>query len=160
MSVLDPYYMRNGKVVEGLASAVEQIPDDKILWTPCEKSIPWIRLIDHTGIAMRHLILKALKEEPLDVPACFFDESNCAKTPKDAAKALRDAWQELKSFLESQPEDFPKKEVAFTKGRKMTVEQAVWFNYEHNVHHRGQAWIYARMNGITPPAIWGSEQPD
>lgn len=160
MSILDPYYMKHGKVTEGLAAAAEQIPEDLMMWKPCEKSIPWIRLVDHTSIGMRHLILKSIKEEPLDVPACFFDESNHAKTPKEAAQAQRDSWEELKSFLKSQPEDFAQKEVAFTKGRKMTVEQIVWFGYEHNVHHRGQAWIYARMNGITPPAIWGTEQPD
>ncbi|VAX18375.1 hypothetical protein MNBD_NITROSPINAE04-2517 [hydrothermal vent metagenome] len=160
MSVLDPYFIKHGKVIEGLASAAEQIPEDKIMWKPYDKAIPWIRLIDHTSIAIRHLIIKALKEEPFDFPACFFDESNQAKTPKEAAKAMRDSWEELKSFIQSQPEDFYKKEVAFTKGRKMTVEQIVWFNYEHNVHHRGQAWIYARMNGVTPPSIWGTEQPD
>ena len=160
MSVLNPYYMKHGKVIEGLAAAVEQIPEDKIMWKPCEKSVPWIRLIDHTSIAMRHLILKALKEEPIDFPACIFDEANQTNTPKEAAQAQRDSWEELKGFLQSQPDDFAKKKVAFTKGREMTVEQLVWFNYEHNVHHRGQAWIYARMNGITPPVIWGTEQPD
>ncbi len=159
MSVLDLYYMKHGKVIEGLAAAAEQIPEYKIMWKPCDKALPWIKLIDHTSILRRHLILKALKEEPLDFPACLQDQSNHAKTPEEAAKAQRDSWEELKGFLQSQPDDFAKREVAFTKGRKMTVEQLVWFAYEENTHHRGQAWIYARMNGITPPAIWGTEQP-
>ena len=41
---------------------------------------------------------------------------------------------------------------------KMTVAQILDWLYEEGVHHRGQAWVYARMNGLTPPGIWGTEQ--
>ena len=157
MGILDPYYEKYGAVVEHLAAAAEMIPEDLANWKPCETSLPWVRLIDHMSIGRRHLILKAVKEEPLDYPKPLFDPANQSTTGEQAAKAQRDSWEELKSFLQSQPEDFAKKEVAFTKGRKMTVERILWFVYEENVHHRGQAWIYARMNGLTPPAIWGSE---
>jgi len=159
MSVLDPFYMKHGQVVEHMAAAAEQIPGELAGWKPCEKAHPWLRLIDHTSVGTRHLVLKALKKEPLDMGA-FADPANMAKTPGEAAQAQRGAWDELKRFLQSRPEDFVKSEVPFTRGRMMTVEQLCWFLFEQYVHHRGQAWIYARMNGITPPAIWGTEQPD
>ncbi|MBI4828085.1 MAG: DinB family protein [Nitrospinae bacterium] len=160
MNGLETYIMKQGAVVEHLAAAAEQIPPDKATWRPYPKALPWMALIDHTSIGRRIMVLKTLKGEPFDFPGCFFDPANHSKSPQEAAQAQRESWAALKSFLESQPADFAAREVMFTKGRKMKAEQLLWFAYEENVHHRGQAWIYARMNGLTPPAIWGTERPD
>lgn len=157
MGVLDPFYAKTEVVVGHMAAAAEQIPEDKVDWKPCDKAHPWLALIDHVGVGARYLVLSSVKGEGPDM-AAFQDPANRAKTPKEAAQAQVDAWAELKAYLQAQPEEFAKSKVTFTRGREMTVEQVCWFLFEQYVHHRGQAWVYARMNGIKPPAIWGTEQ--
>jgi hypothetical protein len=158
MGVLSRYIARQEKVVEHLALAAVQIPLDKIMWKPCEKALPWLGLIHHTAIGRREVILKYLLGEPLNFPGCYFDPANHAKTPQEAVNAQRDSWKALRNFLSSQPGDYEhKKIVPFWGGDEMAIIDFLWMCYEENVHHRGQAWVYARMNGITPPSIWGTE---
>ena len=158
MSALDIYIRRQGILVEHLAQAAAQIPQDKIMWKPCEKALPWLVLIDHTSIGRREVILKYLLGEKLDLPGCFRDPANQAKTPQEAVSAQRDSWKALKDFLLSQQGEYEyRKLTPFWGGDEIHIIEFLWLCYEENVHHRGQAWVYARMNGIKPPAIWGTE---
>lgn len=158
MSVFDPYYTKQEEVVNHLALAAEQVPQDKTVWKPCEKSIAWLVLIHHTSIH-REVVLKLFKGEKHNVPGCYFDKANYPETGAESAKIMWQTWSDLKGFLQSKPDDYAKTVIEKTpwKGIPLTVEQIVWWLYEESVHHRGQAWIYARMNGITPPTIWGTE---
>ncbi|MDH5637621.1 MAG: hypothetical protein OEZ04_03950 [Nitrospinota bacterium] len=157
MSELTIYIEKHGALVEQLAQAAEQIPEGMENWRPSEKALGWLRLVDHMSIARRHLILKAIKEEPLDFPASQRDRANQASTKAEAALAQRASWADLKAFIEEQGEEYLPKVVAFTRGRKMTVSQILWYGFEENLHHRGQLWTYARTNGLVPPKVWGTE---
>ncbi len=159
MSVLDPYYVRQEEGVNQVAQAAEQIPQDKVMWKPSEKSLPWLPLIHHTSLH-RDIVLNLLKGEPFDCPGCYMEPSNYAKSGAESALALRKTWEELKNFLQSQPDDYAKTVIEKSPwtGKPVTVEQIAWWMYEENVHHRGQAWVYARINGLTPPTIWGTEK--
>ena len=158
MSFLDPYYVKQEEVVNHLVQAAEQIPQDKVMWKPTEKALPWLILIHHTSIH-RDIVLRLLKGEPCDVPGCYREPANHPGTGAESAKIMRKTWEELKNFLQSQPDDYAKTVIEKSPwtGKPVTVEQIVWWLYEESVHHRGQAWVYARMNGITPPKIWGTE---
>ncbi|MDH5509921.1 MAG: DinB family protein [Nitrospinota bacterium] len=157
MGELSVYIEKHGALVEQLAQAAEQIPEGMENWRPSEKALGWLRLVDHMSIARRHLILKAAKEEPFDFPACLRDRANHATTRAEAALAQRESWVALKNFIEEQGEELLSREVGFTRGRKMTVSQILWFGFEENLHHRGQLWTYARTNGLVPPKVWGTE---
>ncbi|VAX15246.1 hypothetical protein MNBD_NITROSPINAE01-1671 [hydrothermal vent metagenome] len=158
MSILDPYYLKQEEVVNHLAQAAEQIPEDKIMWKPTEKALTWLFLIHHTS-THRDLFLKLFKGESIDFPGCYRDPANQARSGAESAQIMRKTWEDLKSFLQSQPDDYAKTVIEKPPwgGPPMTVEQLVWWTYEENVHHRGQAWVYARMNGLIPPTIWGTE---
>ncbi len=157
MSVLDPFYRKQQAVVDHLAEAVEQIPEDKLMWKPCKRSLPWLYLFYHTG-THRQMLLRLFKDEPHNFPVCYAEAAKEAKTPSDVAEFLRETWNEFRSFLESKPADYADKAISPPwGGPDMTVEQLAWWTFEESVHHRGQAWLYARMNGITPPVIWGTE---
>ena len=140
-----------------LAQAAEQIPQGKEMWKPCDKCMPWLSLIHHMSIGRREIVLKTLKGERVDFPGCFSDPANYVDSPGQAAEVQWETWNELKSYLQAQPEDYAKSTVTFPGGFDMAVERMLWMIYEENIHHRGQAWVYARINGLTPPSIWGSE---
>ncbi len=159
MSSLDVYLQKHEKVVGHLVEAVKQIPEDKLDWKPCERAIPWLHLIHHTAIGRQHLVLGLLQDKEVNFPGMFSDPELKASSTEEAAISLQATWDELKNHLINQPKDyFNKAVVEFPGGVKMTAERFLWMVFEENVHHRGQAWVYARMNGITPPAIWGTER--
>ena len=151
------YFEKHGALVEQLAQAAEQIPPGKEGWRPCEKALPWLRLVDHMSVSRRGLILKALKGEAFDVATMVKDVSLRATTSAEAAKAQRETWAELKTYIESQGEGFPAEMKLFTRGRQWPASRILWFSYDENLHHRGQLWIYARINGLVPPKVWGTE---
>ncbi|MDH5476863.1 MAG: DinB family protein [Nitrospinota bacterium] len=157
MSELEIYLQKHSLLVEQLAQAAENIPPGKEDWRPCPSALPWLRLVDHMSIARRHLILPAVKGEEFDFPACQRDPANQATTVEQAARAQRESWEELKTFLDSQPETYMDSVVGFTRGRQWPVSQVLWFGFEENLHHRGQLWIYFRVNGLVPPKVWGTE---
>lgn len=157
MSQLDDYLEKQGALVEQLAQAAEMIPAGKEGWTPHEGALMWLRLVDHMAISRRHLILKSLKGEELDFPGAQFDPANQSKTGAESARAHRESWEEVKSYLSSRGEGFLREEVAFTRGRRWPVYKVLWYGYEENLHHRGQLWIYSRLNGLVPPKVWGTE---
>ncbi|MGK7345265.1 MAG: DinB family protein [Candidatus Nitrospinota bacterium M3_3B_026] len=158
MGALDDFLEKQGVVTGHLAAAAEQIPEEKAAWAPCEKCLPWLYLIHHTSIH-RALFLKIFKGEPYDFPGCYTAPENQAKNPKEAAQVITSSWEEFRAYLESQPEDFVGREFDPPWGGPgITVENMLWWMHEESVHHRGQAWMYARMNGITPPPIWGTEE--
>lgn len=159
MGAFDIFLEREEIVTNHLAEAAKQIPQDKIAWKPCEKALPWLYLIHHSSIH-RKLFLKLFRGEPHDFPGCYSNPDNQAKTPAEAVEDIMATWEEFKSYIQSQPDDFALRGINPPwGGPSMTAEEMLWWMYEGNVHHRGQAWVYARMNGITPPAIWGTEQP-
>ena len=41
--------------------------------------------------------------------------------------------------------------VEITGGRQTTESAAIWWAFTHTAHHRGQAVVYLRLKGITPP---------
>jgi len=158
MGPLDAYLEKTGTVVEHMALALEQIPEGKALWKPCEKALPWMYLLSHNAL-QRILFMKCANGEPVDLAAAKRDPAFQSKNPMDAAAMVRRIWVEHVAFLKSKPDDFLKSSVVpFWGGTALAVERMLGWMYEENVHHRGQAWIYARMNGITPPSIWGTER--
>lgn len=158
MSVLGPYYRKMDVVVDHLAQAAKQVPSHKITWRPCQKALPWLYLIHHTG-THRQVFLNMLKGEPTNFPDCYAEALRQIASGNETAKYLRESWDELKEFLRNQPDGYAKTTLSPPwGGPEMTVEQLAWWTFEEAVHHRGQAWVYARMNDITPPSIWGTEE--
>lgn len=160
MKQLYPFYRKMNVVVDHMAAALEQIPESKIMWKPCERALPWLYLILHTGVHAQ-LFLRLMKGEPSHFPHCFADEMKRARSAARAANVLRESWERLRVYLQSRPEEFGSQKVLTAwAGPDMTVEEYAWLLFEESVHHRGQAWVYAHMNGITPPTIWGIEHAE
>ena len=34
---------------------------------------------------------------------------------------------------------------------ELSLRSGLWFILEHELHHKGQIWLYLRLMGITPP---------
>jgi len=157
MNEIDTFFHKYGAVVEGLAQAAEMVPDNKILFKPSTDSLPWIYLIFHPSV---HWIIlqKALEGNPdHGFPAAFRAPENRVKDGKEAAQRIRKGWEDFQTYIKSKPEGWLQENVTAPWGEKMRVMDILWWLYEEGTHHRGQAWVYSRINGIKPPKIWGTE---
>jgi uncharacterized damage-inducible protein DinB len=83
------------------------------------------------------VVASALKAEAKDVP-------------KDlATKFMADSFDFCNKAVASMtPEKF---DAVVGTTRKMTGFEWLWAYFTHTAHHRGQAEVYLRMKGITPP---------
>ncbi len=142
-------------IVEHLAQAAEQIPDDKIQFKPSENSMPWLYLVSHP--ATHWVVFTRLIDGNPDHGFPEIYRENLASDGKHASEQLRNGWKMFRDYLLSKPETITS--YSFTPpwgGPEMTVDAMLDWTWEEGVHHRGQAWVYARMNGIKPPSIWGT----
>ncbi|MDH5478064.1 MAG: DinB family protein, partial [Nitrospinota bacterium] len=151
MNEIDTFIAKYGAVVEGLAQAAEQVPDSKLLFKPSTNSLPWIYLIFHPSV---HWIIlqKALEGDPdHGFPAAFRAPENRVDSGQEAAERIRKGWDGFTRYIRSKPPEWLQTVVTAPWGPTMRIMDILWWLYEEGAHHRGQAWVYARINGIKPP---------
>ena len=89
------------------------------------------------GPATPESLSAALKDEKIDVS-------------KDAAIAfLTDTFDFCNKAVDSMTPE--KMDAVVGRTRKMTGFEWLWAYFTHTAHHRGQAEVYLRVKGITPP---------
>jgi uncharacterized damage-inducible protein DinB len=77
-------------------------------------------------------------------------ETTVAQTKEATTKAVMDSYDFVISTLQAMTPEQLQDTIPF---RKTTLTRATFFGkaFEHQTHHRGQATIYLRLKGITPP---------
>jgi uncharacterized damage-inducible protein DinB len=77
-------------------------------------------------------------------------EKTVAQTKEATTKAVLDSYDFCISALESIPAD-KMQEIANAEGQKLPKALILSKAFEHQTHHRGQATVYLRLKGVTPP---------
>lgn len=80
------------------------------------------------------------------------------RLPKEcwSHRRIRDTFDDVRSYTRARIEPLTRadldatREIPGTPG-KWTVRSWLWFILEHELHHKGQIWLYLRQLGITPP---------
>ena len=157
MNELDTFFFKYGAVVEGLAQAAEKVPADKLLFKPSPDSLPWIYVIFHPSVHWK-ILTKALEgNADHGFPDAYRAKENRVYSGQEAADRIRKGWAEFTAYIKSKPADWLQQTVTAPWGGESRVMDILWWLYEEGTHHRGQAWVYSRINGIKPPKIWGTE---
>jgi len=93
------------------------------------------------------------KPSPLGhtLPAHNMLEKSNARTKEATTKAAMDSYDFVINALQQIPPDQWQQSIKFGKA---DITRAGLFGkgFEHQTHHRGQATIYLRLKGVTPPA--------
>ena len=136
---------------------VEAMPADKMNFAPTQGEFKGVRTFGeqakHLG-AVLYLVAAAAKGEkvPVDIgagengPASANSRETIAKFLKDAFAYASSVAQTLTPENETQMVASPFGEGKMARGGAMQI--AVW----HSFDHYGQMVVYARMNGVIPPA--------
>ncbi|RLD28351.1 MAG: hypothetical protein DRI75_06915 [Bacteroidetes bacterium] len=138
----------------------EAMPEDKYAFKPSDSVRSFGEQLAHIGMSSKFLLGMFIKGEQMPTDPEVF--ANIGKMEKEMGaskaaciKTLNEAFDELISIYksmnaESLSETF---EVPFDPNKPtFTKEQGFQFIKDHIIHHRGQALVSLRMQGIKAPA--------
>ena len=130
----------------------DYIPPEKIEWTYREGKFTIGDIIRHIANIERYLYAETIQ----------FNKSKYTGCGREFAEGLQNVtdyydkvYQESKEiFMRLDPSDLNKK-CRTPSGAEITIWKWLRALLEHEVHHRGQLYVYLAMNEIKTPPIFG-----
>lgn len=119
---------------------------------PAEGSMSTAELIEH--IAASQNFTRGLFAEPTPTTELFrrcYDVSSAAS----AAQAVAGSIKEVRKALEECPEEWLEQRIApFGPDWELSRVELAHLMVDHEIHHRGQLYVYARIAGHQPPVLY------
>jgi uncharacterized damage-inducible protein DinB len=145
------------RVHQRTVRVVRCIPADKLEWSYREGKFTLGDLVRHVAAIERYMFAETIQGKPSRYAGC--------------GKELADGLEEVLAFLESRHresveiisrlsfEDLNRK-CTTPEGTQITVWKWLRAMVEHEIHHRGQIYIYLAMLNVSTPPLYGltSEQ--
>ena len=129
-----------------------KIPPDKIDWTYREGKFTLGDLIRHLGAIERHMYAENVQLKPSRYASCGPELAN----GYDAVlKFLDDTHTESMQIFYSLTEDDINKKCLTPNNTPITLWKWLRLMAEHEIHHRGQIYLYLSILGIEVPALYG-----
>jgi len=149
---IDPFIRQWNRIHKQTANLMRVAPSDKFEWKTCDSAMTLGELMNHLYAAESGIVQAALtgkfSQETRPVPetnteavVAAFDESHKALVAKVSALTPEQLAEEVTPFGE--------KHGAMTRMSVLHVMQ------EHEIHHRGQLYVYLRMLGASVPPLFG-----
>ena len=140
------------KIRSRTLNVIKCIPRDKIEWTYKAGRFTFGDLIRHLATIERYMYAENAQFKPSSYPGCGIE---LAEGYDATMKFLDDMHHEsMKIFSKLTKEDLNKKCVT-PGGTPITLWKWLRAMVEHEVHHRGQFYIYLGILGIETPPIYG-----
>jgi uncharacterized damage-inducible protein DinB len=133
------------------------IPPDKIDWTYREGQFTLGDLVRHIATINRYMYAETVSERPSRYAGCGKDLADGYEQVLEFAERLHRESVEIFSLLT--PEQLNGK-CTTLDGAPITTWKWLRAMVEHEVHHRGQIYLYLSMLGVPTPPLYGltSEQ--
>ena len=141
-----------GKVRSRTKIIIAKIPPAKIDWTYQEGKFTFADLIMHLATIERYMYAENAQLKPSRYIGCGKEYANGYEA---ALKFLDDTHAEsMKIFYSLSEEDINKK--CFTPNNTpITIWKWLRLMAEHEIHHRGQIYLYLSLLGVEVPALYG-----
>ncbi len=136
---------------------VRCIPSDKLEWSFCEGKFTLGDLVRHVAAIERYMFVETIQGKPSRYTGCGTD--------------LADGLQQVVLFLEKMQRESVEiisqlsaeelnRKCTTPEGTAITVSKWLRAMVEHEIHHRGQIYIYLAMLNVPTPPLYGltSEQ--
>jgi uncharacterized damage-inducible protein DinB len=143
------YYER---VRERTRRVIQCIPPDKIEWTYSEGKFTLGDLVRHLAAIERYMYAENVQQKPSRYPG--------------HGKELADGYENIVAFLDLMhkesvkifgdltEEDLTKKCIT-PGGMPITIWKWLRALIEHEIHHRGQIYLYLAMMNVSTPPLYG-----
>ena len=137
----------------------EAMPADKYNFRPHDSVRSFGEQMAHIGMSSKFLMGMFIKGEPMPTdPEVFANigkmEKEMGTSKEECIKALTEAFDSIIAMHESMDEESLKESFIIPfdpKQPKFSKEKGFQFISEHIAHHRGQALVSLRMQGIKAP---------
>jgi uncharacterized damage-inducible protein DinB len=152
-SQVSPLINNWNRVHQQTVRLMSTAPSDKFDWKTCDSAMTLGELMNHLYLAEAGLTNAALtgafstsggpeaKATTEEVVAAF-EKSHAEQIARVAALTPEQLQEEIMPFGE--------------KAGRMTRKSLLSLLAEHEVHHRGQLYVYLRMLGVEVPALYGA----
>jgi uncharacterized damage-inducible protein DinB len=131
---------------------ITRIPLDKIDWTYREDKFTFADLIRHLGAIERHMYAENAQLKPSRYIGC---DKELGVGPEAVLKFLDDTHTESMQIFYSLTEEDINKKCLTPNNTPITVWKWLRLMAEHEIHHRGQIYLYLNLLGIEVPALYG-----
>lgn len=123
-------------------------PNDKYDWKPAETSMPLGELANHFPVAEWGLVEAVFTGKfPADRPEPH-------KSTDELVAAFDKTHDELVAKVRAMTPEQLEEEVTFGPDMKMTRMALLNIMTEHEIHHRGQLYVYLRILGCELPSLF------
>jgi uncharacterized damage-inducible protein DinB len=145
------HWKATGQLTIAVANAM---PNDGYTFRPNPEEMSFGQLMVHIGLADVGACANASGLERIPVPekvlAWTKDQKKVEIDKETAVQYLTDTFAFCdKAVAAMTPEKLDK--IAGPAQRNLTGFEWLWSYFTHTAHHRGQAEVYLRVRGITPP---------
>jgi len=128
------------------------IPSDKIEWTYQQGKFTIGDLIRHLANIERYLYAETVQLKKSRYQGCGIEYAEGLEAVKTYYDAMYEASKAI--FLSLSDEDLHKKCLTPT-GTSIRIWKWLRAMVEHEIHHRGQLYLYLGMLGIDTPPVFG-----
>ena len=149
-SHLAPFIKTWNRIHKQSVNLLRVAPGDKFDWRPCETAMTLGELMNHLWTAEVGLAEAAVTGHmPKERPA--------QKTsPEELIAAFDASHEEMVARVAAlTPEQLGEQIQPFEKHGPMPREALLQVLHEHEIHHRGQLYVYLRMLGAPVPPLFG-----
>ncbi|MEP7270395.1 MAG: DinB family protein [Acidobacteriota bacterium] len=148
---LDPLIKQWSRIHQQTAKVMAVSPSDKFDWKTCDSAMTLGALVNHFYLAEVGLVDAVLTGK---FGARKFEPKTSAE---DAVAAFDQAHEELVAAISSlTPEQLAEEIAPFgDKYGTMTRKALLHSMQEHEIHHRGQLYVYLRILGTEVPPLFG-----
>ena len=136
---------------------IAKIPRDKIDWTYRESKFTFGDMVRHLAVIERYMYAENAGSKPSRYKGCG---KELADGYDSVLKFLDDTHAESMQIFYSLTEEDINKKCLTPNNTPITVWKWLRLMAEHEIHHRGQIYLYLSLLGIEVPALYGltSEQ--
>ncbi len=149
---IEPFLDYYEKIRERTLRVVNCIPPEKIDWTYKDGKFTFGDLIRHLAAIERYMYAETVQMKPSRYPG---HGTELADGYADVLRFMTRMHEEsVKIFRELSDEDLQKKCIT-PGGASITIWKWLRAMIEHEIHHRGQIYLYLAMLDIATPPIYG-----
>ena len=145
------------KIHQRTMRVARSIPPHKLDWTYREGKFTLGDLVRHIATINRYMYAETVSGRPSRYAGCGKELADGYEQVMEFAEGLHR--ESVEVFSQLGPEDLNRK-CATPEGASITTWKWLRAMVEHEVHHRGQIYLYLSMLGVPTPRLYGltSEQ--
>ena len=151
-TTIAPFLEYYEKLRKRTMRVVECIPPEKIDWTYREGKFTLGDLLRHIAAIERFMFVENARLRPSTYPG---HGKEMAETYDDVLEFLNKTHIESMNIIGGLTDEDLQKKCLTPNGTPITVWKWLRLMAEHEIHHRGQIYLYLAILGVPSPPIYG-----